>query len=344
MVVTFTTPSIEIAGRELNPIAELAVGDVADEFTSIIFPFSQDGHVGDLEAGSLVTDSVDAATGRKVLGAFRDAVGGNGSGGGGELLIDRDDIIIETGQPIPEGEEVAGPTPGGNHPRWNGDRYRVTIQDSNAGERSMGLRFDKHDGDFVVIFETRTVSGTAGDVMRLPITTEGNDSGFQHPADDAFTEEMLLGHVIETNLQCMQGLVDQVRKLIDETQNLLTQAENDTRDEEDERFAAITATQDDLQQLDTLMGGLGDDLVSLRTKTVTTDENGDWSVIVERAQSATEIATRAHERVASHNDTRNEEDDRFVQIERKLGGLLGVSRTVRRTLANGRKTVKARDV
>lgn len=155
----------------------------------------------------------------------------------------------------------------------------------------------------------------------------GGTGGIVHPTDDDFTQEMLLRHLAETNLQGARGMVSQGRELIDETQDLLAEVENDTRNEEDDRWLAITDTQDDLKRLDTSMGGLGEDLSTVSWTTHrSVGLTGNVSGAEVKAKKAVEFATRAHERIASYNDTRNEEDDRFLQIERNLGGLKNTTR------------------
>lgn len=403
VVATFSTPSVEVAGQELNPVADLTVGDVGGEFAALTFPFTQDGKTGDAEAGSFVAKTVEDATGKKVLRAFRGATGAR-STNPGEL-----GSIAVSG-----GDE-------GSTPNWDGDAYSAEVCPPGVEECiPTGLHFEKHDGDFVVVFSTAAESVKVR--LRGDHGSSGEYASFVHPSDDEFGRPMLERHLVETNLRGARGLVKRARTLVGETQELLGMGEyeretvirtvsamqdtiDDIRDTlgncdrdacqtvlghaekrvglardakraledgspgearqsleemngvieadigilegldgesaeralqlertllEDTGEASLAAaqwqtlllTERSLDRIDQLLGSVGEDLSSLDTDTIVGGRGDDTlQRITERSKEAAEVVARAQERVASHNETRNEENDRFVAIERNLTGL-----------------------
>lgn len=296
MVVTLTTPSIELAGQEQNPVGGLTVREFAEELTR----FPQDIAA---KTGGKYTDvngvRVDDATGQEVLRAFRNQVGGDGDG---------------TVQPANSTTSTFDPVV----PDWTGDSYSAPTNYRN-GDAVAGIQFQKHGGDFVVLF--RVGPGDADEPVSDVGVQRRGSAGVVHPDEADFDREALRRHLAETDLRGAQGLVEEGRNHVEETLELLAGLENETRDEGGRRFEVVSETRDDLNRLDTVLGGLGEHLgTAIREDP---DEDGIYSAeSVERvdteATRAVEIAARALERVASHNDTRNRTDDRLLDVEGNL--------------------------
>lgn len=309
-VATFATPSIEIAGRELNPIKDLTVGDIASELQFITeLESNVPRAVAESDHGVLYSE-VNDATGQTVVRAFRSSVYADDSASAVSSTEFQDAWS--------ESETI---------PDWNGDTYefdssnvaRTEAQAANDDGSVPGysglnqsIRFDMDGGDFIVMFQS------------LPTGKTIDSQQIAHPPDEDFSREMLQRHLIDTNLRVEQGLVKRGRQLVDETQELLQGVNPPEEQRQREKFHGVVSdTQDDLQRLDELLGGVGEDLSSLGPETIIGGSGNDTLRRVnESSEEAATVATTAHERVASYNETRNEENETFIAIERNLGGIM----------------------
>ena len=276
--ITFTTPSIQIAGQELNPIKDLTVNDIANEFLYITELESNVPRVvaTNTDRGLLYV-VVDDATGKKVLRAFRGAVG---AGGGGDQI----DASLNV-----KFKQVANATA----PGWDGGTYEGVMEYQEGGVKDSTIRFEKHNGDFVVTFAVGDVDLES---IGLDSRNPDNARGIAHPTDDDFTEEMLVGHLRDTNLAGVGSLFDRLASVVDDgakdngkIEGIVTQSENVLDDLYRPAGAFNTSSSRDIQfQLD----AIDQDLKNIGEGVAALDED------LERLSS---LVDAGHERVRAED-------------------------------------------
>lgn len=282
IVATFTSPSIQIAGQEMNPITDLTVGEIGNNFTQTVVPLD-DFHIQ--AVGSIGETTVEDATGEKVLGAFQKHLDNNPKDAGEYTVVES----WTKERKIPD---------------WDGDTYTAGY-DTGADDPWAGIiRFDKHNGDFVIIFSTSSpayeVEDTDDFIVNVSYSeaTVGGGTTIFHPPNTNFTREQLLRHLLRTNLRGIQTLVEKTATIVDQTKKLLQKAADNSQDEETDQVISDTLAV--VRRIEELTSGMQNDLNQISFQgTGGATPPPEVKSVNETAMEIQELATQAQERMAN---------------------------------------------
>lgn len=335
IAATFTTPSIQIAGQKLNPIKDLTVTDIGTEFLATV----RNGTAWPGRNTQMLTSStVQKATGRKVLRAFRDAVGGEN-----QVVIDARETTDATYVEFDidgDGDyeiETEWPT---TTPDWNGSTYSASYKDDAAGYGSgaddpwsVMMRFDRHNGDYVAIFGLSPPAYDTEDTDDFIVNATYSSSpdvdgvAISHPTSDKFTREHLVRHLLKTNRRGIQTLVEGIATLVDETKDLLQKAADNSQEEETNQV--ISDILADVRSIEELNSGMQSDLNQISFQGTGATMPPEVERINTKAKEIQELATRAQERMANIRVDVDGDGTYDQAIEEKLGEISNRANTAR---------------